>query len=113
MTTKTKQTRSADPLGHPMRRLIRQGLIDNGPQEISEIAEGMGELVTVVSYHFKVLKRAGLVEEIGQRRARGAIAVLYQAADGPCIDCHGNGDDPADGEACPTCNGSGKYEAPR
>lgn len=78
MTT-TKQTRSADPLGHPTRRLIRQGLIDNGPAETADIAEGLGEPVSRIAYHVKVLRHAGLIEEIGTRRVRGTIATLYRA----------------------------------
>lgn len=80
MTTTTKQTRSADPLGHPMRRLIRQGLVDNGPAESADIAEVLGEPVSKVAYHVKVLARAGLIEEAGRRQVRGCVATLYRAA---------------------------------
>lgn len=112
MSTTTKQTRSADPLGHPMRRLIRQGLVDNGPDEVADIAEALGEPVSRVAYHVKVLRSAGLVEEAGRRQARGAIATLYRACSPPCGDCGGTGQDPSDGDDCPTCNGSGRAEAP-
>lgn len=78
-------------LGHPLRLRILERLNVNGPMEPNELATAIGAPLGVIAYHVNVLRGAGVIEEIGQREARGAVAHMYRALRAPCAHCGGSG----------------------
>jgi DNA-binding transcriptional ArsR family regulator len=72
-----EEVRLAKALGHPRRVAILECLNANGPMAPSELAEWLdGNL----SYHVRVLARAGLAEDAGQERGiRGRPKTTYRA----------------------------------
>ena len=71
-------------VSHPIKARCLTILADR-VASATEIAREIGGDVTGVSYHVRTLKDLGLVEEVGQRPARGATEHFYKAVIRPCI----------------------------
>ena len=71
------QAAAASALLNPLRRAILQTLA--APGSATTVAESIGEPRQLVNYHLRVLERAGLVEEVGQRQRRGLTERLVRA----------------------------------
>jgi DNA-binding transcriptional ArsR family regulator len=62
----------------PMRvRLLR---LLTRPQSLAELAESTSETPQKLYYHVKMLERAGLVQQVDERRAGAMVERVYQAA---------------------------------
>jgi DNA-binding transcriptional ArsR family regulator len=80
---------SSDRLGrlllHPLRhRLLLE--YSGEPDSPGQLARRLGEPLNVVSYHTRVLLRAGFVELIRTERRRGALTRFYRATVTPAIE---------------------------
>lgn len=64
----------ADP-----RRLAILRLLMAAPATLSQLGQTLGEHPANVRHHLKLLERAGLIELVGQRVARGFIEKYYRA----------------------------------
>jgi DNA-binding transcriptional ArsR family regulator len=75
-----EEVRLARALGHPRRVAILECLNANGPMAPSELAEWLDADLSNLSYHVRVLARAGLAEDAGQERGiRGRPKTTYRA----------------------------------
>ena len=61
-----EEVRLARAMGHPRRVAILECLNANGPMAPTELAEWLDADLSNLSYHVRVLARAGLAEEAGQ-----------------------------------------------
>jgi DNA-binding transcriptional ArsR family regulator len=61
----------------PLRMEILTALGE--PRSCPELAEALGMTMQRAYYHVKVLEKAGLVQRVGERQARGALEGIYQA----------------------------------
>ncbi len=65
------------------RMAVLGRLLSQGPQTISELAEGSGRTHQSMAYHVRVLEDAGLVEDTGDVRQTGKRpAAVFRAAGG-------------------------------
>ncbi|HEU4739211.1 MAG TPA: helix-turn-helix domain-containing protein [Solirubrobacterales bacterium] len=64
-------------LAHPLRLRILQALGD-GPSSPKKISELLGERLSNVSYHVRVLDKCNCVQLIDTRPARGALEHIYE-----------------------------------
>jgi DNA-binding transcriptional ArsR family regulator len=67
---------------HPLRSRCLTVLAERTTSPV-EIAEGLGEHVSNVSYHVRKLREAGAVELVSERRVRGAVEHFYRAVMNP------------------------------
>jgi DNA-binding transcriptional ArsR family regulator len=75
-----EEVRLARALGHPRRVAILECLNANGPMAPTELAEWLDADLSNLSYHVRVLARAGLAEEAGQEPGiRGRPKTTYRA----------------------------------
>lgn len=68
---------AAGALLNPLRRSILTALA--APGSATTVAEAIGTPRQLVNYHLRVLERAGLVEEVGQRQRRGLTERIVRA----------------------------------
>jgi DNA-binding transcriptional ArsR family regulator len=68
---------SAAALLKPMRVHLLRLLIE--PQSLAELAEVTGETPQKLYYHVKTLERAGLVQQVAERRAGAMVESVYQS----------------------------------
>lgn len=71
------QRAATQALINPVRRTILQSLAT--PGSATTVAEAIGKPRQLVNYHLRVLERAGLVEEVGQRPRRGLTERIVRA----------------------------------
>src|SRR5690349_12664062 len=75
-----EEVRLARALGHPRRVAILECLNANGPMTPSELAEWLDADLSNLSYHVRVLAKAGVAEEAGQKPGmRGRPKTIYRA----------------------------------
>jgi DNA-binding transcriptional ArsR family regulator len=75
-----EEVRLARAMGHPCRVAILECLNANGPMAPSQLAEWLDAELTNLSYHVRVLAKAGLAEEAGQEPGvRGPPRTKYRA----------------------------------
>jgi DNA-binding transcriptional ArsR family regulator len=75
-----EEVRLARALGHPRRVAILECLNANGSMAPTELAEWLDADLSNLSYHVRVLARAGLAEEAGQKPGiRGRPKTTYRA----------------------------------
>jgi DNA-binding transcriptional ArsR family regulator len=65
-------------VSHPLRVRILDELRE--PASAAELGRRLGESRQNVSYHLRELARGGLVQRVGERRARGFLETLYRAS---------------------------------
>ena len=67
-------------LGHPMRRNILRRMLDGGGETSPrELATQLGEPLTALSYHVRVLAECDAVELTRTERIRGSTRHFYRA----------------------------------
>jgi DNA-binding transcriptional ArsR family regulator len=71
------QNDAAGALLNPLRRSILAALA--APGSATTVADSIGARRQLVNYHLRVLERAGLVEEVGQRQRRGLTERFVRA----------------------------------
>lgn len=70
---------------HPLRVSIMEVLsLDDGARTLSpkELSQELQAPLSTVNYHVTELRRAGLLEIVGEEQVRGAIEHFYRATDG-------------------------------
>lgn len=72
-------------LGHPLRQRILQVLQGDEIASPSEVAKRIGEPLSNVSYHFKILEKCEAVELVKTKPVRGALEHFYRATMVPAI----------------------------
>lgn len=79
--TKTEQAdaRFAKALAHPLRARILEALADAGELSPNMAAEQLGEKLTNISYHFRMLLDLGAIELLRTEPRRGALEHYYRA----------------------------------
>jgi len=60
------EVRLARALGHHLRVAILECINSYGPMAATEVARKVGAELSNLSYHVRVLAKAGLIEEVGQ-----------------------------------------------
>jgi DNA-binding transcriptional ArsR family regulator len=68
----------AKALGHPRRVAILECLNANGAMAPVEVSHRLRAELSNLSYHFRVLAKAGLIEEIARERIRGSVKTTYR-----------------------------------
>jgi DNA-binding transcriptional ArsR family regulator len=90
MTTETTDQqidqRLVTALGHPLRQRLLILLHKRGEASPRELAELVGERLSNVSYHVRVLNQTGCVELVRTEPRRGAIEHFYRATERPMLD---------------------------
>lgn len=75
-----EEVRLARAMGHPRRVAILECLNANGPMAPTELAEWLDADLSNLSYHVRVLAKAGVAEEAGQEPGiRGRPKTTYRA----------------------------------
>jgi len=74
-----EEVRLAKALGHPRRVAILECLNANGPMAPVEVSHRLHAELSNLSYHFRVLAKGGLIEEVGRERIRGSVKTTYRA----------------------------------
>ena len=64
-------------VAHPLRVRILQ-ILDEGPSSPKRISEAIGEPLSNVSYHTRVLSKCNCIQLVDTRPARGAIEHIYR-----------------------------------
>ncbi len=64
-------------LGHPTRRRILREMNGGPPASPRELTERLGDTLSNVSYHFRVLAEAGALELVSTRPVRGSTQHFY------------------------------------
>ena len=64
-------------LGHPTRRQILREMDGRPPASPRELTETLGETLSNVSYHFRVLAESGVLELVATRPVRGSTQHFY------------------------------------
>lgn len=77
-------------MSHPLRARILDALAGS-PKSPVVLARELNERLGNVSYHVKVLERAGLVELTATRQVRGTVEHVYTARGRNCDCCGGTG----------------------
>lgn len=82
---KTSQEVLVKGLNHPVRVKALTILTDRvaSPKEISE---EVGEALSNVAYHVRVLDQLGLIEIVEEETVRGSVAHFYKAVERPLLD---------------------------
>src|SRR5215218_819427 len=68
----------ARAMAHPLRVQIL-GVLNKRVMSASAFARTYDEKLQNTSYHFRILKEHGLIEEVGSRQVRGSTEHFYQA----------------------------------
>lgn len=66
-------------LGHPLRRRILRAMADGKPVSPRELSGALGEPLSNVSYHVRVLVHSEAVTLVGTKPARGSIQHFYRS----------------------------------
>jgi DNA-binding transcriptional ArsR family regulator len=64
-------------LGHPTRRQILREMNGGPPASPRELTERLGDTLSNVSYHFRVLAEAGVLKLVSTRPVRGSTQHFY------------------------------------
>src|SRR4051794_23052150 len=64
-------------LGHPTRRQILREMDGRPPASPRELTEHLGDTLSNVSYHFRVLAQAGVLKLVSTRPVRGSTQHFY------------------------------------
>jgi DNA-binding transcriptional ArsR family regulator len=64
-------------LGHPTRRQILREMSGGPPASPRELTERLGDTLSNISYHFRVLAEAGVLELVSTRPVRGSTQHFY------------------------------------
>lgn len=64
-------------LGHPTRRQILREMDGGPPASPRELTERLGDTLSNVSYHFRVLAEAGVLKLVSTRPVRGSTQHFY------------------------------------
>jgi DNA-binding transcriptional ArsR family regulator len=64
-------------LGHPTRRQILREMDGGPPASPRELTERIGDSLSNVSYHFRVLAEAGVLKLVSTRPVRGSTQHFY------------------------------------
>jgi DNA-binding transcriptional ArsR family regulator len=64
-------------LGHPTRRQILRAMEGGPPTSPRQLTEKLGETLSNVAYHFRVLAESGVIELITTRPVRGSTQHFY------------------------------------
>jgi DNA-binding transcriptional ArsR family regulator len=72
------ETRAARAIAHPVRADVLRHLAD-GPASPSELARTLGEPLTTVSYHVRILSHLGFLELLETVPRRGTLEHRYRA----------------------------------
>ena len=64
-------------LGHPTRRQILREMDGGPPASPRELTERLGDTLSNVSYHFRVLAEAGVLKLVATRPVRGSTQHFY------------------------------------
>jgi DNA-binding transcriptional ArsR family regulator len=64
-------------LGHPTRRQILREMDGGPPASPRELTELLGDTLSNVSYHFRVLAQAGVLKLVSTRPVRGSTQHFY------------------------------------
>jgi DNA-binding transcriptional ArsR family regulator len=64
-------------LGHPTRRQILREMNGGSPASPRELTERLGDTLSNVSYHFRVLAEAGVLKLVSTRPVRGSTQHFY------------------------------------
>jgi DNA-binding transcriptional ArsR family regulator len=67
-------------LKHELRRRILRLMADGEPISPRELSEPLGEPISNVSYHVRVLAEYALIESVEERQVRGATQHFYRFA---------------------------------
>jgi predicted ArsR family transcriptional regulator len=70
---------------HPLRVSILEVLsLDDGARILSpkELSQELQAPLSTVNYHVTELRKAGLIEIVGEQQVRGAVEHFYRAVDG-------------------------------
>lgn len=67
-------------LRHPLRRRILRLMSDGREASPSEIAKQLGETLSNVAYHVRVLVDAGALQAAGEKPVRGATQHFYRSS---------------------------------
>jgi DNA-binding transcriptional ArsR family regulator len=81
----TDQEKLAKAAAHPLRARALSVMVDR-PASPKEIASIVGKSVPHVSYHFKELVKAGLIELVEEKKRRGAVEHFYKCSVSTLID---------------------------
>jgi len=78
MAASTRSTQSLFvALGHPTRRRILREMEGGPPASPRELTERLDDTLSNVSYHFRVLAEAGVLELVSTRPVRGSTQHFY------------------------------------
>jgi DNA-binding transcriptional ArsR family regulator len=64
-------------LGHPTRRQILREMDGGPPASPRELTERLGDTLSNVSYHFRVLAEAGVLKLVSTKPVRGSTQHFY------------------------------------
>ncbi len=64
-------------LGHPTRRRILREMDGGPPASPRELTERLGDTLSNVSYHFRVLAEAGVLKLVSTKPVRGSTQHFY------------------------------------
>ena len=64
-------------LGHPTRRRILREMSGGPPASPRELTERVGDTLSNVSYHFRVLADSGVLSLVSTRQVRGSTQHFY------------------------------------
>lgn len=67
-------------LGHPLRREILRAMADDKPVSPRELSEALGQPLSNVSYHVRVLVQSEAVTLVRTKPTRGSIQHFYRNA---------------------------------
>jgi DNA-binding transcriptional ArsR family regulator len=73
-------------LGHPLRLRIVEALTETGESSPIAVARELGQPLSTVSHHFRMLRDLGWIELVRTEPRRGAVEHFYRAAMRPFID---------------------------
>ena len=65
-------------LGHPLRRRILRAMIGGGERSPRQVSEALGEKLTAVSYHVRMLADCGTIELVRVSGSRGREEHFYR-----------------------------------
>jgi DNA-binding transcriptional ArsR family regulator len=78
--------RLAKAFSHPLRRRILEHLSEDDVASPSELANALGEPLTDVSYHVRILRDLDYLELVRTEPRRGALEHFYRATLSPWLD---------------------------
>ena len=67
-------------LGHPTRRQILREMHGGPPTSPRQVSDQLGETLSNVSYHFRVLAESGVLELVSTRPVRGSTQHFYDVS---------------------------------